>query len=442
MVGCPTLLDLTDPQQVDPLARRPHHPRRHRRPPGHRGGPGVRRAGLRRRRRAGDRPPGRPHHRRHLQPLHRQGRAAGRGHPPLHQRRVRPALRRARLRGPGHRRAGHRRLAPRDPPAVARPGHPARGLRGRPPRPRGRRRAARRTSPTGPGGSARMVDGSQGHRPRRPLARHRRHSCTSPTPSASASCSSRPSARPTPSPTSGTRVIARVARPPSSPSASTSGLTSDRPHPDHHLGAHHGHRSGHPRPRRRQRPRGDHRHHQHRRDRGDPHRRGQRRRHLHVGLREGRPPGAQQALREGQARAVERRDRPRLVDRRRSREGHQRAAGLERGRTVPVDRRAPRLAAQELRRQGVDRARRRVAELAPQPVHARRAGRADLHGQDRRDRAVDRRQVLRVDPGDGRGPPRRGLRQVPAGQAHRLLPDQRPPQDAARRHRRRTAAGT
>ena len=33
-----------------------------------------------------------------------------------------------------------------------------------------------------------------------------------------------------------------------------------------------------------------------------------------------------------------------------------------------------------------------------QPVHARRAGRADLHRQDRRDRAVDRRQVLRRRP--------------------------------------------
>ena len=34
--------------------------------------------------------------------------------------------------------------------------------------------------------------------------------------------------------------------------------------------------------------------------------------HLHVGLREGRAPGAQQALREGQGRPVERRDRPPL----------------------------------------------------------------------------------------------------------------------------------
>ena len=47
-----------------------------------------------------------------------------------------------------------------------------------------------------------------------------------------------------------------------------------------------------------------------------------------------------------------------------------------------------------------------------------------------------------VDPGDGRGPPRRGVRQVPRHQAVGPLPDQRPPQDAARRHHRTTAAGT
>ena len=52
----------------------------------------------------------------------------------------------------------------------------------------------------------------------------------------------------------------------------------------------------------------------------------------------------------------------------------------------------------------------RVAELDALAVHARRAGRADLHRADRRDRAVDRRQVLRGDAGDGRGPPRRGVR--------------------------------
>ena len=75
------------------------------------------------------------------------------------------------------------------------------------------------------------------------------------------------------------------------------------------------------------------------------------------------------------------------------------------------------------------------------PVHARRAGCADLHGEDRRDGAVDRRQVLRVDPGDGRGPPRRGVRQVPRHQAVGPLPDQRPPADAPRRHHQRQPVG-
>ena len=66
-----------------------------------------------------------------------------------------------------------------------------------------------------------------------------------------------------------------------------------------------------------------------------------------------------------------------------------------------------------LGRQGVDPARCGGPELDPLPVHARRAGGARVHGQGRRVRAVDRRQVLRRDPGHGRGPPRRGLRQVP-----------------------------
>ena len=96
----------------------------------------------------------------------------------------------------------------------------------------------------------------------------------------------------------------------------------------------------------------------------------------------------------------------------------------------------------EVGRQGVDPVRRRVAELDALAVHARRAGRADLHRADRRDRAVDRRQVLRGDAGDGRGPPRRGVRPLPRHEAVGPLPDQRAPQDAARRHHRRLAAGT
>ena len=73
-----------------------------------------------------------------------------------------------------------------------------------------------------------------------------------------------------------------------------------------------------------------------------------------------------------------------------------------------------------------------------------------LHGEqgalictarDRRDRPVDRRQVLRGDAGDGRGPPRRGVRQVPRREAVGPLPDQRAPEVAARRHPRRQPLG-
>ena len=98
-------------------------------------------------------------------------------------------------------------------------------------------------------------------------------------------------------------------------------------------------------------------------------------------------------------------------------------------------------AVREVGRQGVDPVRRRVAELDAVAVHARRAGRADLHRADRRDRPVDRRQVLRRDAGDGRGPPRRGVRPLPRHEAVGSLPDQRAPQDAARRHHRRQPLG-
>ena len=69
--------------------------------------------------------------------------------------------------------------------------------------------------------------------------------------------------------------------------------------------------------------------------------------------------------------------------------------------------------------EGVARVRHREPELDAEPVPARRAGRAAVHRQDRRDGAVDRRQVLRVDAGDGRGPPRRGVRAVPRREARR-----------------------
>ena len=123
-------------------------------------------------------------------------------------------------------------------------------------------------------------------------------------------------------------------------------------------------------------------------------------------------PALGQALREGEDVAVERHDRPRLVDRRRPREGR---GGAQRrhDHAVPHAPERRRLAGEALRREGVERGRRPDAELAALAVPARRAGRAALHRPHRRDGAVDRRQVLRVDAGDGRGPPRRGVRQVP-----------------------------
>ena len=162
---------------------------------------------------------------------------------------------------------------------------------------------------------------------------------------------------------------------------------------------------------------------------------------VHLGLREGRQAPARQALREGQEGAVERPDRPGLVDRGRPGEGRH---GQRRGQPGPDavgPGRPRRHRAGEVGRQGVAAVRHREPELAALAVHARRAGRAAVHGQDRRDGAVDRRQVLRRHPGDGRGPPRRGLLQVPRRQALRPLPDERAPGPPARRHRVRLPLG-
>ena len=142
------------------------------------------------------------------------------------------------------------------------------------------------------------------------------------------------------------------------------------------------------------------------------------RRDLHVGLR-AQPPAARQALREGEDVAVERHDRPRLVDRRRPGEGRARRARPDGGPFVPGARPSrARRSSTSARRSGA-RSAIEIAELAALAVHARRAGRAALHRAHRRDRAVDRRQVLRGDAGDGRGPPRRGVRQVPRREARR-----------------------
>ena len=80
-------------------------------------------------------------------------------------------------------------------------------------------------------------------------------------------------------------------------------------------------------------------------------------------------------------------------------------------------------------------------ELAAVAVPARRAGRAALHRPHRRDRAVDRREVLRGHAGDGRGPPRRGVRPLPRREAVEPVPINHEPEVAARRHPRRHPLG-
>jgi hypothetical protein len=81
-------------------------------------------------------------------------------------------------------------------------------------------------------------------------------------------------------------------------------------------------------------------------------------------------------------------------------------------------------------REGVHAARDRDVQGEPLAVHARRAGRHDDRGQDRRDRAVDRCQVLRVDPDHGRGEAHGGLRQVSPHQVGRRVPHEPVPQGA------------
>ena len=147
-----------------------------------------------------------------------------------------------------------------------------------------------------------------------------------------------------------------------------------------------------------------------------------------------------QAVREGEDVAVERRDRPRLVDRGRPREG--RPGDVGRGHVLPgPDGAGRRLARAQLGREGVAAVPDGGVQLADEPVPARRAGRAPLHRQDRGHHAVDRRQVLRGVAGDGRGAPRRGVRPVPRHQARRPLPRQREPPAAHRRRARRLPLG-
>jgi hypothetical protein len=160
-----------------------------------------------------------------------------------------------------------------------------------------------------------------------------------------------------------------------------------------------GHQRRTHRPGRHQRPGGHPLDHQHRCRRRHPRGSLQLRRDLHVGLREGLPPQAQPPLREGEDVDVERRDRPPL--------GHRGRSGSRRDGQRHVSRwvhrrhgeRAGRHRLCQVGPQGVDPDGRREPELDALAVPARRAGRARVHGQDRRVGPVDRRQVLRVDAG-------------------------------------------
>ena len=166
------------------------------------------------------------------------------------------------------------------------------------------------------------------------------------------------------------------------------------------------------------------------------------RRHVHLGLRQGPAAGAREAVRAGEDRAVERDDRPRLVDRRRSRAHRDGARRPRRAHEVraPADGREG-LAGRALGRAGVPALRGGEPRAPCQPVPPRRAGCAAVHGADRGDGAVDRREVLRVDAGDGRGAPRGGVRPLPRREARDAVPDERAPRRAHRRHPRRLPLG-
>ena len=149
---------------------------------------------------------------------------------------------------------------------------------------------------------------------------------------------------------------------------------------------------------------------------------------LPLGLRAG-PRAARHALQQGHGVAVEQRDGPGLVHRRRPRTARGRTGQPAAG-GGPGGRHAARLADRHVDREGVHAARDRDVQGEPLAVHARRAGRHDDRGQDRRDRAVDRCQVLRVDPDHGRGEAHGGLRQVSPHQVGRRVPHEPVPEGA------------
>ncbi len=153
---------------------------------------------------------------------------------------------------------------------------------------------------------------------------------------------------------------------------------------------------------------------------------------LHVGIRgrQRRPPAA---LRQGQEAAVGRRGAARLVPRGGSRQPdgprRQDHRDLRHRPLEPAD------------RQG---ARPRPAQPAGPyalAVHARRAGRPHRDVEDRPDRAEHRGEVLRRDPGHGRGAARRGVCAAAAREGQARLPDHAHPGAPAREHHHGPALG-
>jgi hypothetical protein len=145
--------------------------------------------------------------------------------------------------------------------------------------------------------------------------------------------------------------------------------------------------------------------------------------------REGGPPGP---LREGQARAVERHHSARL--------GHR---GGSRRRDHPPGLQPPRglRALPQARRPGGCTLSPRQHLLDALAVPPWRAGRNARRRAARRCRPLDRREVLRVHADHGRGPPRGGVRSLPAREARVGVAHQPEPQEAARHHPHRQPLG-
>ena len=136
---------------------------------------------------------------------------------------------------------------------------------------------------------------------------------------------------------------------------------------------------------------------------------------------------------------MERCHRLALGHRGRFREG--RAGGRERDLRRAQSRTLRRHRRREMDRRRVDRLRDGPAPLDPVTVPPRRAGCAAVHGEDHRVGAVVRRQAVRRHAGRRRGPPRRGLRALPAREGRRRVPGQCPPPVAPRRHHQRQQMG-